>query len=101
MNSESSPLSTYVGHNDIVYTVRPIDRNQVLSGSGDGTVKLWDMRTSENISSSSSYNSAIHSLSIERNGFIYSIGLGDNRVIVFDMRKDCLLKEVIFKLLLV
>jgi U3 small nucleolar RNA-associated protein 15 len=63
----STPLHTFVGHTDYVRALEAIpDSNLLLSGSLDGTARLWDSRVQDGVVATFKHGS-------ETSGVVYSV----------------------------
>lgn len=107
-------ISTFEGHNDVVYSCKMYDRNTAISVSGDGTSKMWDIRMSNIIQTiQTSPNRVIFNLAINPISQLIAFGLNEspsnlkvpvdsdgNIVVVvktstalYDSRKNAIVKE--------
>ena len=82
----SVPLGTFRGHADSVLSVvfSP-DGKFALSGSGDKTLKLWDVATGRELRTFSGHRGTIWSVAFSPNGKIALSGSEDNTVKLWDV----------------
>jgi len=85
---ESGPLvRTLVGHTSEVNTCSfcPVDGKILISGSSDGTLRIWDVLTGEEITVLRGHQTEVLSISISPDGRRILSGGADGRLILWDM----------------
>ena len=83
------------GHTDTVWSVAfGPDGQRALSGSHDGTVRLWDVETGNEIGHRQVYTSAVRSVAFSPDGSTTLSGLEDGRLIVWDTQTGELVKQL-------
>jgi WD40 repeat protein len=74
------------GHNDYVRSVSISPDGKILaSGSGDKTIKLWDLETGQEILTLTGHNDYIRSVSISPDGKILASGSGDKTIKLWNL----------------
>jgi len=80
------PLQTFKGHSSLVRSVAfSPDDKQVVSGSGDGTVRLWDAVTGALLQTFEGHTSGVNSVAFSPDGKLVVSGLGDRTVRLWDI----------------
>jgi WD40 repeat protein len=62
------------------------DGQQLASGSESGTVRLWDVRTGEQVWSLEGYASGVKSVAFSPDGQLLALGSSDGTVILWRVR---------------
>jgi WD40 repeat protein len=77
---------TLSGHSDTVWSVavRPNSQN-ILSGSSDRTIKLWDISSGKLLQTFSRHSGSVWSVAVSPNGQRFASGSGDNTADVWDL----------------
>jgi WD40 repeat protein len=72
---------TLEGHSDsvVLIAIAPDDRT-IASGSDDGTVRLWDLATGENLVTFRDHSEAVNAVSISRDGKFLASGGNDKTI---------------------
>ena len=75
-------IRTFVGHTDVVSSVSfsPVTKNQMLTSSWDGTIRIWDITTGLMLKKFKGHQGAVHTAIYSPDGK-YIISGGDDRVI--------------------
>jgi len=74
------------GHSDYVYSVAfSPDGRQVVSGSGDKTIKLWDVATGQEIRTFSGHSNVVNSVTFSPDGRQVVSGSGDKTIKLWDV----------------
>jgi WD40 repeat protein len=45
MDADGNPVGEFEGHENTVNCVKVLDANHIITGSWDGTAKIWDLET--------------------------------------------------------
>ena len=75
---------TLRGHSNTVYSIIKITESQIASGSGDNTIKIWDMLTSTCIKTLKEHSESVYCL-IKLNNTQIASGSGDHSIKVWDI----------------
>jgi WD40 repeat protein/energy-coupling factor transporter ATP-binding protein EcfA2 len=79
---EGREYNRLLGHNDRVYSVSfSSDGKTLASGSGDNTIKLWNVETGKEIRTLTGHNGGVSSVSFSSDGKTLASGSGDNNTI--------------------
>ncbi|MEH2374809.1 WD40 repeat domain-containing protein [Nostoc sp.] len=79
-------LRTLTGHNSWVSAVAIApDGKTAVSGSGDNTLKLWDLETGKEISTLTGHNSSVYAVAIAPDGKTAVSGSDDNTLKQWDL----------------
>jgi WD40 repeat protein/tRNA A-37 threonylcarbamoyl transferase component Bud32 len=74
-------ISTLKGHSkDVNSVVFSPDSQMLASGSGDNTIKLWDLRTQKEIATLSEHTNAVSSVTFSLDGRMLASGSIDNSI---------------------
>jgi hypothetical protein len=85
---------TLSGHHGNIFSVIFLpDGTRALSGSGDSTVRLWDLRTGSELRRFGGYKGGIFSLAIFPDGRRALSGSGDGTVRVLDLETASVLRQ--------
>jgi WD40 repeat protein/serine/threonine protein kinase len=63
---DGSQLATFLGHDKAVYHARFVDETRIVTGSDDGTVRLWDVRRPDTPELLTRHAGAITALDVHR-----------------------------------
>jgi WD40 repeat protein len=89
--ADGAALAVLKGHSAPVTGVWAAGVGSVVSGSGDGTVRMWDISTACGSSSSSPVRGAVSSLAVSANKKFLCVGCELGSVLLFDL---CVMGEV-------
>jgi len=102
---EAKKLHTFLGHNESIYTLHPIDDHRFISSGGDGMIVLWDLTSpnegevivkipnsiyalnydaKESCIYAGQNGEGIHKIDLEAKKEVKSIQLGDHQI--FDIQ---------------
>jgi WD40 repeat protein len=85
-NNYNSLVMNLTGHNSSVSSVAiSVDGKYVVSGSGDKTVKIWDMMSGECMKTLSGHDGDVNSVAISVDGKYVVSGSKDKTVKIWDM----------------
>ncbi|KAJ3451468.1 guanine nucleotide-binding protein beta g protein beta [Anaeramoeba flamelloides] len=86
--NSGSKITEFLDHNgDVMFlTLKPGDSNIFISGSCDGTAKLWDIRTSDCEYTFEGHESDVNTVSFFPNGNCFGTGSDDATCKFFDIR---------------
>lgn len=83
--------STLTGHADAVWSVLlTSDRQRLISGSADQTIKVWDLNTGQVLSTLAGHTQAIRAMDLSADGRTLVSGAGDNTIKVWDLQTNTL-----------
>ncbi|MFM6091959.1 MAG: eIF2A-related protein [Dolichospermum sp.] len=86
-------LQTLTGHSYWVYSVAYSPDGQTLaSGSGDNTIKLWDVKTGNLLQTLSGHSSSVCSVAYSPDGQTLASGSGDKTIKIWDVKTGNLLQ---------
>jgi WD40 repeat protein len=85
---------TLTGHNSVVNSVAVLPNGDIVTGSSDNTVKIWDLKTGNEIKTLIGHNGAIRSVAVLPNGDIVT-GSKDNTVKIWDIKTGNEIKTLI------
>lgn len=96
---ESSPLWTcrqiLTGHTDAVTTIAlSCDGKLLASGSLDGTVQLWNLRTEKRIGTFADHTAAVRTIALSADGQMLASGSDDCAVKLWHLRSGSLLRTI-------
>ena len=79
--------ATLQGHEGLVNSVSfsPPEGALLASGSGDNTVRLWDVASGESVATLQGHEGRVNSVSFSPEGALLASGSGDNTVRLWDM----------------
>jgi len=81
----AADLATMNGHTGNVYSVNcSPDGSRIVSGSNDGTIRIWDAETFEEILVLRGHESYVHSVCFSPDGALLASGSGDGTVRIWD-----------------
>ena len=90
--AEISPyhITTFENHTDEVGAVvfSPVDPTLLATGSEDGTVKLWDLVTQQDIATLEGHTAQVNSMSFSSDGSTLAIGAQDGTVKLWDVETE-------------
>ncbi|RNA28450.1 serine threonine kinase [Brachionus plicatilis] len=69
---DGSEKITLFGHEDLIYCVLALEYNSLVSGSKDGSIKLWDIENDRLVREFNSSESSVTSLAVLKNGNLVS-----------------------------
>jgi WD40 repeat protein len=81
----------FLGHNNWVRTCKfSPDSKYIISGSDDGTVKLWDVNNGDNVVTYklSSTSSSVREVQFDKSGNLISASNPNGNVTIYDLRSD-------------
>ena len=81
----SRNIATLTGHTSYVWTLVELQNGDFISGSGDKTIKVWDMKTRTCIATLTGHTSTVNALVELQNGDVISCS-SDNTIKVWDMK---------------
>jgi len=86
-NTITTPLRTFQGHTSSVMSVAfAPDGNSILSGSGDGTLKLWNTNTGEIIRTFQGHTVNVYSVAFAPDGNTALSGSNDNTLKLWNVK---------------
>ncbi len=98
LHSCHSELLTLKGHGSIVYSVAfSPDGKRVLTGSGDNTAKLWDVKTGKELLTLKEHGDWVHSAAFSPDGKRVVTGSADGTAKIWDAVDWTLTKEELEK----
>ena len=86
-NKELVPSYTLNGHTQGVTVVKWINKNEIISGSYDNTIRCWDTNTMENKQTMTG-NKVIISMDYNKKNELIATGHEDNGIRIWDLRTD-------------
>ncbi|KAG7195914.1 guanine nucleotide-binding protein subunit beta 1 [Scheffersomyces spartinae] len=97
--TRSSPLFKYTDHTSDVlclatsYQQLPANPYLFVTGSSDGTMKIWDTRTKFSVRSVNSMAYDVNCLSIFPDSNAIASGVDDGSIHLYDVRADCIVSK--------
>ena len=87
-NFEFKHFLKYEGHSELVnsVTISP-DGKYIVSGSGDKTIKIWDIKTGECLNTLEGHSYWVNSVTISPDGKYIVSGSRDKTIKIWDIRK--------------
>lgn len=83
---------TLAGHSDAVWSVLlTSDRQRLISGSADQTIKVWDLSTGQVLGTLAGHTEAIRSMDLSADGRTLVSGAGDNTIKIWDLQTNTLI----------
>ncbi len=83
---DSRGQDTLEGHTNLVWSVVfSSDGTKLVSGSGDNTVKLWDMVTHENIATLEGHTNWVESVVFSSDGTLLASGSVDGTILLWNL----------------
>lgn len=86
--STTTPISTFVGHDQDTMSVdpSPTDSNMFVSGSVDSTCKLWDIRHNKSVMTFEGHDSDVNGVTFFPDGKSFASCSDDSSMRMFDLR---------------
>ncbi|HZT41544.1 MAG TPA: hypothetical protein VFA07_05125 [Chthonomonadaceae bacterium] len=82
------------GHSSTVYAVAlTLDGKRAVSGSGDSTLKIWDLETGKPLQTLQGHSNWVSAVALSPDGKRAVSGSGDNTLKVWDLEKGAILAE--------
>ncbi|KAF3060313.1 hypothetical protein CFAM422_011473 [Trichoderma lentiforme] len=78
-------IRTLQGHTDYIKSIATISPDQIVSGSHDGTIKIWDLAIGSSEKSFDSNSRLVQSTALSLDGRQVASGLTDDRIKVWDV----------------
>ncbi|OPB39830.1 Vegetative incompatibility protein HET-E-1 [Trichoderma guizhouense] len=78
-------IQTLQGHTDHIKSIATISPDQIVSGSHDGTIKIWDLAIGTSEKSFDSNSRLVQSTALSLDGRQMASGLTDDRIKVWDV----------------
>ncbi|KKP00858.1 hypothetical protein THAR02_07036 [Trichoderma harzianum] len=78
-------VQTLQGHTDYIKSIATISPDQIVSGSHDGTIKIWDLTVGTSEKSFDSNSRLVQSTALSLDGRQVASGLTDDRIKVWDV----------------
>ena len=83
---EIDPIMTLSGHNKLVKSVLITpDGKNIISGSYDQTIKIWDVKTGKLLKTFTGHSDDINSLALSKDGKILVSSSGDKTIKIWDL----------------
>jgi WD40 repeat protein len=85
---KQTTIKSYSGHQGHIYSLFAWDACSFVSGSQDGTSRLWDIRQPEcvNVIASRPSNSAVAAVAVDGSGQLLATGYEDATCLLYDLR---------------
>ncbi len=78
--------SEFTGHTGAVCSVAfSPDRKVLASGSGDNTIKLWDLNSKSQITTLKGHSKEVNSVAFSPDGKLLASGSSDRTIILWDL----------------
>jgi WD40 repeat protein len=74
----------YLGHSSCIFALELTKLDELISGDADGTIKIWNLNTSECLATLSQHTDKITSLKLIDNNLFLSCS-GDNSVKIWNL----------------
>ncbi|MDM3860927.1 MAG: hypothetical protein PT118_13995 [Aphanizomenon gracile PMC644.10] len=88
-------LQTLTGHSELVYSVAYSPDGQTLaSGSGDNTIKLWNVKTGNLLQTLFGHSNWVNSVAYSPDGQTLASGSGDNTIKLWNVKTGNLLQTL-------
>jgi uncharacterized caspase-like protein len=86
-------VQTFPGHTDTVWSIAVSSNGQILaSGSGDNTIKLWNLQTGQLLHTLSRGSDTVWSIAAGPDGQTLASGSGDKRIKIWSLQARKLLR---------
>ncbi|CAF3439761.1 unnamed protein product [Rotaria sp. Silwood1] len=85
---KQTPIKSYSGHQGHIYSLFAWDACSFVSGSQDGTSRLWDIRQPNcvNVIAPRPSNSAVSAVAVDNSGQLLAAGYEDASCLLYDLR---------------
>lgn len=93
LNDSLQPHRVVLAHHHLVWTLAYLPDGQVVTGSADGTIKVWKMEDGWQEGTSMQHGDMVTSLTVTRDGKKIISGAEDGSVKVWDAQSHQLVKE--------
>ena len=87
-------LSTLIGHTSGIYDICNMGESHVITGSGDHTVRMWDIRSEECIQILQGHTGVVCCVHLHRKSGYLLTGSYDNTVIIWDITTPHTYKKI-------
>jgi WD40 repeat protein len=86
-NTNWTLIRTYSNHANLVYGLEWLTEDTIASGGYDNTTQIWSIKTGEILMTIKIY-SGVRSLKLLGNGFHLACGLGNGKIIIYDIKNN-------------